>query len=64
MKDELNYLSERIQELENRLEYYDIQLDKVLNRTIPILHNKIEKTNKELEHLNNILNYITLKELE
>jgi len=56
MEEELNYLTEKIEDLVQDRNYYDRQASKAENE-VDIEHNSgmAEKRNKEIKYLNNIL---------
>jgi len=60
MEDELNYLSEKIQEQENEVAYYDNESRKSESESLRQHWTQcIETHNTEIELLNSILNKIT-----
>jgi hypothetical protein len=64
MEKEINYLSERIEELEGKLSTLDFLIEeKIEGIVIELVKVEAEELKTEIELLNNILNFITIKAL-
>ena len=60
MENELNYLSNKIDELETEVSYYNREVAKIESeRKRTDINNIIERKENELELLQNILNIVT-----
>lgn len=65
MHEELNYLSERTEELEIQIDLYTSVVDKHKNGRLKKAYERMLKDyTQEKQLLDNILNYITINELK